>query len=122
MLKNKFVIGCLVQWYEIELIEEYLQSVRQALKYVENSENVIIDITFTTNQQLERIDEAQIEMDTIEKRFLSMVEDDWSVRITDELVTIADYRRWFNDFYCEKTDVLMWGETDSLIPRQTFKI
>jgi hypothetical protein len=122
MLKNKFVIGCLVQWYEIELIEEYLQSVRHALKYVDNSENVIVDITFTTNQQLERIDETQIDMSTIEKRFLSMVEDDWSVKITDELMTIADYRRWFNDFYCEKTDVLMWGETDSLIPRQTFKI
>ena len=43
-------------------------------------------------------------------------------RVTDELVTIADYRRWFNDYYCEKVDVLMWGETDALIPKQTFQI
>ena len=27
-LKNKFAIGCLVQWYEIEIIEEYLQSLK----------------------------------------------------------------------------------------------
>ena len=121
-LKYKYVIGCLVQWYEIELVEEYLQSVRQALKYVDNSENVIVDIKFTTNQQLERIDKTQIDMSTIEKKFLSMVEDGWNVEMTDELITIADYRRWFNDFYCETADVLMWGETDSLIPRQTFKI
>ena len=36
--------------------------------------------------------------------------------------TIADYRRDFNNNYCDKVDVLMWGETDSLIPRQTFEI
>ena len=30
-INNKFAIGCLVQWYEIELIGEYLQSVKNAL-------------------------------------------------------------------------------------------
>mgnify|MGYP001232938522 CR=1 FL=1 len=40
----------------------------------------------------------------------------------DGLYTIANYRRDFNDEYCTKTDVLMWGETDALIPRQTFQI
>ena len=38
MLGNKLAIGCLVQWYEIELIDEYLQSIKQALEYVDNSE------------------------------------------------------------------------------------
>tara|TARA_B100001778_G_scaffold328326_1_gene327641 strand:+ start:35 stop:742 length:708 start_codon:yes stop_codon:yes gene_type:complete len=38
------------------------------------------------------------------------------------MYTIADYRRDFNDNYCVKVDVLMWGESDSLIPRQTFQI
>jgi len=38
------------------------------------------------------------------------------------MYTIADYRRDFNDNYCTKVDVLMWGESDSLIPRQTFQI
>ena len=41
---------------------------------------------------------------------------------TERIYTIADYRRDFNDRYCERVDVLMWGESDSLIPRQTFEI
>ena len=39
-----------------------------------------------------------------------------------DLYTIADYRRDFNNKYCDLVDVLMWGESDSLIPRQTFQI
>ena len=35
-LSNKFAIGCLIQWYEIELVEEYLQSVRNSIKNIEN--------------------------------------------------------------------------------------
>ena len=45
-LTNKFAIGCLVQWYEIEIIEEYLQSLKNALELVDNRENVIIDLYF----------------------------------------------------------------------------
>ena len=35
-LKNKFAIGCLIQWYEIELIPLYLESVKQSLEHIEN--------------------------------------------------------------------------------------
>jgi len=48
--------------------------------------------------------------------------DGFELDVTEELVTIADYRRWFNDYYCEKVDVLMWGETDSILPKQTFQV
>ena len=40
----------------------------------------------------------------------------------DEIYTIANYRRDFNDKYCTEVDVLMWGETDSLIPHSSFQI
>ena len=43
-LNNTFAIGCLIQWYEIELIEEYLQSVKSAVDTLENKKNVIIEI------------------------------------------------------------------------------
>ena len=124
-LKNKFAIGCLVQWYEIEIIHLYIESVKQAIDHIENKENIIIDFTFVTNQDLEKIDETQITMKEIQDKFQNMIMSfgisiEW--RFTDELVTIADYRRWFNDYYCEKVDVLMWGETDSILPKQTFQI
>ena len=59
-LENKFAIGCLVQWYEIEIIEEYVESLRQALDVIENKENVIVDFKLVVNQDLEQIDESQI--------------------------------------------------------------
>ena len=35
-LNNTFAIGCLVQWYEIEIIEEYLQSVKNSIEMLDN--------------------------------------------------------------------------------------
>ena len=55
-LNNTFAIGCLIQWYEIELIEEYLQSVKNAVDVVDNKENVIIDVCFNMAQNLEKIE------------------------------------------------------------------
>ena len=39
--------------------------------------------------------------------------------VSNSMYTIADYRRYFNDFYSQFVDVLMWGETDALLPKQT---
>ena len=122
-LNNKFAIGCLVQWYEIEMIEEYIQSVRNSLELVDNKENVILDFVLVTNQDLEKISD-EMTMEQIEAKFISLlpISSRIKYRVTDKLYTIADYRRNFNEYYCDKVDVLMWGETDSLIPRQTFQI
>ena len=121
-LKNTFAIGCLVQWYEIELVGEYIESLKESISQVENKDSIFVDFTLTTNQDLEKID-GSIMMLEIKDRFHEMMKDlTINYRVTDELVTIADYRRKFNDDYCEMVDVLMWGETDSLIPTQTFQI
>ena len=119
-LENKFAIGCLVQWYEIEIIEEYIDSLKQALNQIENKENVIVDFKLVINQDLEKIND-ETTIDEIITRFEKMI-DGFELDVTEELVTIADYRRWFNDYYCDKVDVLMWGETDALLPKQTFEI
>ena len=37
-LKNKFAIGCLVQFYEIELVEEYINSLKISLEVIKNKE------------------------------------------------------------------------------------
>ena len=86
-LNNKFAIGCLVQWYEIEMIEEYIESVKQAINHLENSENVLIDFTFTTNQELEKIDDEH-EINALRFKFQNMIKDiDNNVkwRVTDKL-------------------------------------
>ena len=140
-INNKFAIGCLIQWYEIELIEEYLQSVKNAIDIIDNKENIVIDLYFNCSQALEKTDEEQITISEIKDKYYELLnklfgydEDTNSLvgcgynisSVIDEnfdgLYTIANYRRDFNDEYCTKTDVLMWGETDALIPRQTFQI
>ena len=129
ILKNKFAIGCLVQWYEIEIIEEYLQSLKNALDIIDNKENVIIDLYFYCGQKLEKIDKEQKTMPEIIRQYVDILNrlfDGYKmhsiINRDDVYYTISDYRRDFNNKYCDKVDVLMWGESDSLIPRQTFQI
>jgi hypothetical protein len=138
-LNNKFAIGCLVQWYEIEIFEEYFESLKNALKDIDNKENVIVDIFFNMAQNLEQVDEDKINIHDIFNRFIKIRSELTTNHINSKTnfyppspesvndkslkpYTIADYRREFNDEYCEEVDVLMWGETDSLIPKQTFEI
>ena len=127
-IKNKIAIGCLVQFYEIDIIEDYLKSVKYAREDIENKENIEVDICLNLNQGLEQLDESKINMLDIKERMDTLVGDNvgyLSLRYwvnTERIYTIADYRRDFNDRYCERVDVLMWGESDSLIPRQTFEI
>ena len=129
-LNNKFAIGCLVQWYEVELIEEYISSLKSALKVLENPINVTIDICWNMSQALEKIDTTKISFDELESKLTSMSSELRNYTKVQEIVyrddkqpySIADYRRDFNDKYCTEVDVLMWGESDSLIPRQTFQI
>jgi hypothetical protein len=123
-LKYKYAIGCLVQWYEVEILEEYLKSLTNALELVSNPENIIVDFHVSMNQDLEKIDGGVNTLERIEEKLQSLLDNSFfNVNFTyDKIYTIADYRRNFNDYYCDKVDVLMWGETDSLIPRQTFMI
>jgi len=138
-IKNKFAIGCLIQWYEIEIIKDYLLSVKKAVDNVKNKENIIIDLYFNCDQSLEKIDKQETTISEIKQRYYKMLEDifgynydfdDFSCyrvnlhinEYSNKIYTIADYRREFNDKYCDNVDVLMWGESDSLIPTQTFEI
>ena len=134
-IKNKIAIGCLIQWYEIELIEEYLQSVKNAVDMIDNKDNVVIDLYFNCSEELEKVDEKQINISDIKQKYndiLKRLFGDYEYggynlklftnEVSNSIYTIADYRRDFNVNYCTKVDILMWGESDSLIPRQTFEI
>ena len=145
-LQHTYAIGCLIQWYEIEMVEEYLQSLRNALDTLENPKNVKIDLYFNVDQSLEKVDEDKIHMADICEKYRTLVfkylepaeldMPDYAIYggdskfvvdmnpefVSGEIYTIADYRRDFNNKYCNKVDVLLWGESDCLIPRQSFEI
>ena len=120
-MKTKFAIGCLVQWYECDIIREYVDSLKDALDAYDTNGEVMVDFTIVTNEDLEKCISAKQKKECIDK-INNILLNFKNVRFIKELHTIADYRRDFNDRYCEKVDVLMWGETDALIPKQTFII
>jgi len=123
MSKTKFAIGCLVQWYEIEIVNEYIESLRMALEG--HSEDVIVDFTFNINQDLEKIDTTKATMDELILKFNALVSTlnvEVNYRVNNDFITIADYRRWFLTEYCKKAEVLIQGETDALMPKQTFSV
>jgi len=121
-MKTKFAIGCLVQWYEVDIIGEYIETIKEAID--EYNGQVIVDFTIVGNQDLEKcVSEDQLN-NCIEKieSICNTYHPLANVRYIEYLHTISDYRRKFNDRYCEQVDVLMWGESDALIPKQTFNI
>ena len=121
-MNNKIAIGCLVQWYEIELVEEYLQSVKNAVDMIDNKKDVIIDLYFNTDETLEKVDRDKINMTGIYGKFDKMLKDifdydddvvtlvgcQYEIRLSNrsysKLYTIADYRRDFNNKYCDEVD------------------
>ena len=118
-MKTKFAIGCLVQWYECDIIEEYVDSLKDAIEQYDG--DVIVDFTIVTNEDLEKCISAEQKNKCIEK-IGSLLLDFENVRLTQKLHTIADYRRLFNADYCNKADVLIWGESDAILPKQMFTI
>jgi len=122
MNKTKFAIGCLVQWYEVDIIEEYIDSLKDAIDYYDGE--VISHITICQNQSLEKA-VSDRKLNECRERIVATLMNKGlmdGTMITDKLVTIADYRREFNDKYCEQADVLVWGESDMLVPKQAFVI
>ena len=117
LIKNymtKFAIGCLVQWYECDIINEYIDTLKRAIDSYEGE--VIVDITICVNQQLEKAENSEILRECIRK-----INDSCSpfkLNFEYGIYTIADYRREFNDKYSKLVDVLFWGESDMLVPSQ----
>ena len=114
-MRTKFAIGCLVQWYEVEIVEEYIASLEAAIEILEKPESVIVDICWNLSQSLEKIDTDKISLHEIETKFAEMtsrIKNYTRVKETfykddKHPYTIADYRRDFNDKYCTNVDILI---------------
>ena len=51
-LKNKYVIGCHVMFYEIEIYKEYIEGLINLLETVDNKENVYLDLCFNVSEKI----------------------------------------------------------------------
>ena len=131
ILKNKYVIGCHVMFYEIEMYKEYIEGLINLLETVDNKENVCIDLCFNISEKIEKIDTSKITKDKLVKKFMDGVTKirelgfDTIIDIItperDEFYFHADYRRDLNYNYCKKVDYIMHGETDSFFPKEALQ-
>ena len=128
-LKNKYVIGTHVMFFEIEMFKDFIDGMINLLETVENKENVIVDLCFNLSQKLEKIDKDKIDEKQLLAKFANDVRRlqnldvkvDWRVHDGDDFYFHADYRRDLNYNYCKKVDYVMWGETDSFFPKEAFQ-
>lgn len=143
ILKNKFVIGTLVQFYELEMLDEHIHSCVKMLDRIENKENVKFIFNVSLQQYLEKIDwdyfkekypnykwnlgkeEVSLMMLFNEKIFAHKLE--MNIEVTflhsfEPFYNIAAFRRDFCWKRQDKADLILWGECDSLWPSQTLQI
>ena len=119
-MKTKFAIGCLVQWYECDIIEEYVESLADAVSAYDGE--VIVTFTVNVNQTLEKcISKERLEK-CHEKIYNMTSKLIGTTHLSKELLTVSDYRREFNSNYCTQADVLIWGESDAILPKQMFTV
>ena len=69
MNKPKIAIGCIVQWYEVEMYQEYLQSIINAIKYSESNNNVFVDLCFYLSENIEQLDNNLVTPETLFNKF-----------------------------------------------------
>jgi len=121
MSKTKIAIGCLVQWYEVDIVADYIKSLRLAIDAY-GKDDVQVDFILSMNQSLEKAvsDDVMAHCQTTFSYIITKAGFKYS--IVEDLFTIADYRRTFNSAYCTNADVLVWGESDMLVPEQMFNI
>lgn len=132
IIKNKYAIGTHITFYEIEMFEDFINGLINLLDQVQNKENIFLDFCFNISEFFEKIDTNKIHLDILNQKFNIGIEKIKSLGYinikcitktnNDEIYNIADYRRDFNYNYCKKVDLLMWGETDSFFPRESFKV
>ena len=129
-LKNKYVIGTHVMFFEIEMYKDFIDGLVNLLEPVKNKNYVTIDLCFNLSQKIEKIDYDKISEEDLIKKFndgvTTILNLGYNVvtRIVDkdEFYFHADYRRDLNYNYCKKVDYVMWGETDSFFPKEAFGV
>ena len=130
-LKNKYVIGCHVMFYEIEIYKEYIDGLINLLETIDNKENVYIDMCFNISDKIEKVDTDKITEEDLLLEFQRGVQklkdlgmSRMEIKIVhpnDGFYFHADYRKDLNYNYCKKDDYIMHGETDSFFPKEALQ-
>lgn len=127
-ISNKYIIGTHVMFYEIDMIQEFMQSLKQSIEVITNPQNITVDFVFNLCEYFGKIDTLEVSKEELKSRFAQHLkvfdglDIDLQVSYYDkeEPYTMIDYRRDLNYNSCRTHDFIIWGESDSLLPKQTF--
>lgn len=127
-LKNKYIIGTHVTFYEVELFHEYIDGIINSIEYVKNKENLTYEFLFNFSEFFEKIDRDVISESDIIKKFKEQIERlkltgvnvEYSEMHGNSPYSISEYRRDFIYRNTNKFDFLIWGETDCFFPKEGF--
>ena len=126
-INNKYIIGTHIMFFEIDMADEHIQSINNALATIDNTENVGVDLFFNISEYFEKIDRTEITKEELINKFKKLVNkvncENVTYKIYDDPdpITMVDYRRDLNYFNCKHYDYVIWGETDCLIPKEIFQ-
>ena len=128
-LNNRYIIGTHVMFYEVDMIEDLVQSILNATESVENKENIVIDFLFNMSEYFEKIDTDQIQAEELKVKFqhhMSAIQNsglrvNYKIYTDDKPFTMVDYRRDLNYNNCKEYDYIIWGESDAMAPKEIFQ-
>lgn len=129
-IKNKYIVGTQVMFYEIEMFSEHIDGIINTLDLVENKDNLNYDFTFNLSQAFEKIDFTKTNKDDLKGRFKKEIDrlKSYGVNVQYRIIeddvpySVSEYRRDFIYFNTNKFDFLIWGETDCFLPKETYSI
>jgi len=129
-IKNKYITGTQILFYEIEMFSDNISGIINTLKHVDNRENLSYHFTFNMSEAFELIDIKKISKDELKRKFIVQIDRlkcegvnvKYDILEGKEPYSMANYRRDFNYLNCTNNDILIWGETDCYMPAELYPI
>ena len=129
---NRYIIGTHIMFYEIEMVKEHVQSLVNAINEVdmEDRKKITIELFYNISEYFEKVDTSQISKEKLIEKFKDEVKKlkdtgcsvQYKVYDENKPYTMVDYRRDLNYNNCVNNDYVIWGESDSLMPKETFEV
>ena len=112
-IKNKYIVGTHIMFYEIEMVDEHIQSLVNAINVVKNKDNITVDLFYNISEYFEKINRNEIDKKTLINKFKKLVKqvESTGCNVTskvydnnDKPITMVDYRRDLNYHGCVDND------------------
>ena len=72
-LKYKYIVGTQFMFYELEMLPEYIESLKDTLSDIENKENVTFDFNLNISEFFEKIDTERTSKEQLIEKLIPVV-------------------------------------------------